>query len=53
MMPDKVQVLKATENGDEGTLIVAGVQDGQAREGTVRMMRQGGRWFVVRESWRN
>ena len=53
MMPSKIQVLKATETGDEAKLMVSGVEDGKTKQGTVTMMRQAGKWYMVKESWRS
>jgi hypothetical protein len=53
MMPAKIQVLKAEENGDEAKLTVSGVEDGKTKQGTVTMMRQDGKWYLVKESWRS
>jgi hypothetical protein len=53
MMPSKIQVLKADETGDEAKLTVSGVEDGKTRQGTVTMMRQAGKWYLVKEAWRS
>lgn len=52
MLPSKIQVLKASENGDEATLTVSGMEEGRPKHGTVTMFRQGGKWFIVKESWK-
>jgi hypothetical protein len=53
MLPSKIQVLKATETGDEATLMVTGTEEGQTKRGTVTMMRQAGKWYIVKESWKS
>jgi hypothetical protein len=53
LMPSKIQVLKADEAGDEAKLTVSGVEDGKTKQGTVTMMRQAGKWYLVKESWRS
>jgi len=53
LMPANIKVLKATETGDEATLIVTGTEEGRKRSGTVTMIRQGGKWLMVKESWKN
>ncbi|MEZ5402167.1 MAG: hypothetical protein R2729_21010 [Bryobacteraceae bacterium] len=52
MMPSEIKVLKATETGDDATLAVSGLQDGQKQNGTITMKRTGGKWGLVKESWR-
>jgi hypothetical protein len=53
MLPAQIQVLKATETGDEATLLVKGTEEGKTKRGTVTMLRQGGKWFIVKESWKS
>jgi hypothetical protein len=53
MLPSNIKVMKATETGDEATLIVTGTEEGKTKRGTVTMMRQGGKWFIVKESWKS
>jgi hypothetical protein len=53
MMPANIKVLKATETGDEAKLVVTGTEEGKARQGTVTMMRQNGKWYMVKESWKS
>lgn len=51
MEPTDIQVLKATETGDEAKLIVTGKEKGVVKNGTVTMLRQNGKWLMVKESW--
>lgn len=53
MSPTNIKVLKATETGDEAKLIVSGVQEGKTISGTVAMMRQAGKWLLIKESWKS
>ena len=53
MMPSNIKVLKATETGDEAKLQVTGVEEGKTQDGTVTLMRQNGKWFLVKESWKS
>lgn len=50
LMPDKVTVLKATEEGDSATVILS-ADEGQT--GTVSLTKLNGRWLVAKESWKS
>ncbi len=51
MLPANIQVLKAEESGDSSTLTVTGTEEGKRKEGTVKLVRQAGKWCIERESW--
>jgi hypothetical protein len=51
LMPKSIQVMKATENGDEATLVVESKDDGDSQVGTISLRKINGRWLVGKESW--
>lgn len=51
MQPKNIEVLRAVETGDSAELTVQG--NGGADTGTVKMMKSGGNWLVMKESWKN
>lgn len=53
MAPTNLKVLKAAETGDEARLTVTGVRDGDSMTGTITMMRQAGKWLLIKESWKS
>ncbi len=53
LMPADIRVLKAEETGDTAKLIVTGSEDGKTKHGTVTMLRSGGKWGLVKESWKS
>ena len=53
MSATDIQVLKLVEKGDTADLTVSGKQDGNAANGVVHMVKEGGAWKVEREEWGN
>ena len=53
MSATDIKVLKVVETGDTSDLTVAGKQDGNAVNGVVHMVKEGGSWKVQREEWKN
>jgi hypothetical protein len=53
MSATDIQVLKIVENGDTADLTVSGKQDGNAANGVVHMVKEGGAWKVQQEEWKN
>ena len=53
MSATDIQVLKLVEKGDTADLTVGGKQDGNAANGVVHMVKEGGAWKVEREEWGN
>jgi hypothetical protein len=51
MTPTNIQVLKATETGDQAKLIARGTLDGMAQRGNIYLNRVNGRWIMASESW--
>lgn len=51
MTPTKIEVLKATETGDEATLIARGISEGKPQRGKIYLSRVGGKWVMKSESW--
>lgn len=53
MAPTDLKVLKAEENGDDARLTVSGKRDGETISGVITMLRQSGKWLLVKESWKS
>ncbi len=53
MSATEIKVLKVVEKGDTADLTVTGKQEGNAVNGTVHMVKEGGAWKVEREEWKN
>jgi hypothetical protein len=53
MSATDIQVLKVVEKGDTAELTVTGKQDGNATNGVVHMVKEGGAWKVQQEEWKN
>jgi hypothetical protein len=49
--PTRIDILKATENGDRAKLIVVATRDGKSLNAKVYLRRVDGKWFVIAESW--
>jgi hypothetical protein len=51
MTPTKIEVLKATETGDQAKLIARGISDGNPQRGKIYLNRTNGKWILQTESW--
>jgi len=49
--PEKIDVLKAFENGDRAKLIVTGTTNGKSRHAKVYLSKVNGKWILLTESW--
>jgi hypothetical protein len=51
MEPKDIKVTGGAVDGDTATLIASGTTDGDKANGTISMVREGGKWKVAKESW--
>jgi hypothetical protein len=51
MEPKDIKVTGGAVDGDTATLIATGTTDGDKANGTISMVREGGKWKVAKESW--
>lgn len=51
MLPQNIQVLKATETGDTARLVARGSVEGKPQRGKIYMTRLNGKWIMASETW--
>jgi hypothetical protein len=51
LTPQKIEILKATENGDRAKLIARGTSDDMTHLAKIYMNRVDGKWILITESW--